>query len=184
MDPADLERQLELQQFPNGYALVNGVAMHAQNGEKFQIPPEVVKRHIRPGMFVELRIVSSRFSSHLDAPEECKCPSCNGDLSQPVLRHDHPSTLVPVPKQTVPSRGWGEDFWIQVTHCAGKCFRGFVDNPLIESRLHGLELGSEIFCHSDHILAVHDVHRQELIKGMGADDLQEFAAWLSQLATQ
>ncbi len=53
-----------------------------------------------------------------------------------------------------------------------------VDNPLVEARLHGLHYGHEITFHTDHILAVHDVHRKELVLGMGATDLKELAQWL------
>ncbi len=66
-----LRQPFDSQQFSNDYQLVNGVAMHSENPENFHIPPEVIKRHIHPGQFVELRIDSSRFSVHEDAPEEC-----------------------------------------------------------------------------------------------------------------
>jgi hypothetical protein len=74
-----LERQFDSQQFTNEYQLVNGVAMHAENPENFHVPPDVIKRHVRPGQFVELRIDSPRFSVHEDAAEKCSCPSCNGE---------------------------------------------------------------------------------------------------------
>ena len=51
---------------------------------------------------------------------------------------------MPVPKQNVPSRGWGEDFWAQVTEREGELFKAVVDNPLYEARLHGLHQGGEI----------------------------------------
>ena len=86
--------------------------------------------------------------------------------------------MVPLPKQAVPSRGWGEDFWVRVTERSGSYFKGIVDNPLVEARLHGLHQGDEIIFHEDHILAVHDIHRQELVAGMGAADLKELAQWL------
>ena len=38
--------------------------------------------------------------------------------------------------------------------------------------------GDEIVFHEDHILAVHDSHRQELVLGMDAADLKELAQWL------
>ena len=44
----------------NGYQLVNGVAMHAENPENFHIPPDVIKRHVTRGQFVELRIDSPK----------------------------------------------------------------------------------------------------------------------------
>lgn len=177
----NLQQQFDDQQFSNEYQLVNGVAMHAENPENFHIPPEVIKRHVRPGQFVELRIDSSRFSVHEDAMERCTCPSCNGELTKPILKHDHPASLVPLPKQNVPSRGWGEDFWVRVTERSGSCFRGIVDNPLVEARLHGMKQGTEIIFREYHILAVHNVHRQELVAGMDEADLKELTQWLAEL---
>ena len=49
-----LEQQFNQQQFSNGYELVNGVAMQAENGDRFQIPPDVIKRHVGVGQFVDL----------------------------------------------------------------------------------------------------------------------------------
>ena len=111
--------------------------MHAENPENFQIPPQVIKRHVRPDQFVELRIDSPRFSVHEDALEKCSCPSCNGELTKPILRHDNPASLVPLPKRYVPSRGWGEDFWVKVSERCGDHFRGVVDNALAET-INGL----------------------------------------------
>ncbi|OYW21023.1 MAG: hypothetical protein B7Z55_06300, partial [Planctomycetales bacterium 12-60-4] len=176
-----LEQQFDFQQFANEYQLVNGIAMHAENPENFHIPPEVLKRHVRPRQFVELRIDSPRFSVHEDAAETCTCPSCNGVLRKPILKHDHPASLVPLPKQQVPSRGWGEDFWVRVDERSGTFFRGIVDNPLVETRLHGLQQGDAIVFHQDHILAVHDIHRHELVAGMDAADLKELAQWVGEL---
>jgi hypothetical protein len=174
----ELQQHFDAQQFPNEYQLVNGVAMHAENPENFQIPPEVIKRHVRPGQFVELRIDSPRFSVHEDAPEKCSCPSCNGEMTKPILKHVHPASLLPLPKQNVPSRGWGEDFWVQVTERSGSLLRGVVDNPLVEDHLHGLKQGDEIVFHENHILAVHDIHRQELVAGMDEGDLKELVQWV------
>jgi hypothetical protein len=64
-----LQQQFDGQQFSNEYQLVNGVAMHTENPENFQIPPQVIKRHVRPGQFVELRIDSPRFSVHEDVAD-------------------------------------------------------------------------------------------------------------------
>ena len=155
--------------------------MHTENPENFHIPPDVIKRHVSPSQFVELRIDSSRFSVHEDAPEKCSCPSCNGEMSKPILKHDHPASLMPLPIQDVPSRGWGEDFWVRVTEKSDKFFRGVVDNPLVETRLHGLKQGDQIIFHEDHILAVHDIHRQELVAGMDVDDMKELAQWVGQI---
>jgi len=173
-----LEEQFEKQQFANEYELVNGVAMHAENGDRFKIPPDVLKKHVSVGQFVELRIDSPRFSVHEESSEKCTCPNCNGDGTKPILSHRHPATLVSVPKQNVPSRGWGEDFWVRVTERDGKLMKGVVDNFLYEARLHGLHQGDEIVFHEDHILHVHDIHRQELVLGMDAADLKQLAQWL------
>jgi hypothetical protein len=70
---------------------------------------------------------------------------------------------------------------VKVTGRSGSFFRGIVDNPLVEARLHDLKQGDDIVFHADHILAVHDIHRQELVLGMGAADLKELAQWLGSL---
>ncbi len=175
----NLQQLFDSQQFANEYQLVNGVDMHAENPDNFQIPPDVIKRHVKPNQFVEIRIDSPRFSVHEDAAQKCTCPSCNGELTKPILRHDHPASLVPLPRQNIPSRGWGEDFWVKVSERCGDHFRGVVDNPLSEARRHGLNQGDKIIFHEDHILAVHDVHRQELVAGMDSVDLKELTQWLA-----
>ena len=86
-----LQQQFNAQQFANEYQLVDGVAMHLQNPTSFHIPPDVIKRHIKHGQFVELRIDSPRFSVHENAAEKCACPSCQGEMTKPVLKHDHPA---------------------------------------------------------------------------------------------
>jgi hypothetical protein len=174
-----LRQAFEEQSFTNGYELVNGVVLHAENGERFQIPHAVLKKHVAVGHFVELRIDSPRFSASEHALEKCTCPSCNGEMTKPILRHEHPASLLPLPKQHVLSRGWGEDFWVRVTERDGQFLKGSVDNPLVESRLHGLRHGDEIRFHEDHILAVHSIHRHELVLGMNAADLKELAQWLA-----
>jgi hypothetical protein len=174
----DLHQLYREQAFPNDYQLVNGVEMHQQNGEQFQVPHPVLKKYLALGHFVELRIDSPRFSVHEDAPEKCSCPSCHGDMTKPILRHEHPASLVPLPPQQVPSRGWGEDFWVQIRERDGDWFVGCVDNPLAESRLHELNLGDTIVFHADHVLAVHGLHREELVLAMDATDLKALAAWL------
>jgi hypothetical protein len=35
-----------------------------------------------------------------------------------------------------------------------------------------------LFFHEDHILAVHDIHRQELLLAMDSAQLKELAEWL------
>ena len=102
------------QTFSNGYELVDGVRMHAENPEHFLVPPDVIKRQIRVGHFVELRVDSPRFSVHEEQAQQCVCPCCEGQLAKPILRHTHPASLVTAPVQQMPSRGWGEDFWVRV----------------------------------------------------------------------
>jgi hypothetical protein len=99
-------------------------------------------------------------------------------MSKPILRHDHPASLLTLPPAQAQSRGWGEDFWVQITERHGDWFVGRVDNPLVESRLHELKLDDELVFHADHVLAVHGSHRQELVLGMDATDLQVLAKWL------
>lgn len=178
---SNLQQQFDSQHFPNDYQLVNGVFMHSENPKNFNIPPDVIKRHISPGQFVELRIDSPRFSVHEEAPEKCSCPTCNGEMIKPILRHSHPASLVPLPNQNVPSRGWGEDFWVKVEQRSGSHFLGVVDNPLVEARLHRLKQNDEIVFNEDHILAIHDIHRQELVLGMDVADLKELAQWVGQI---
>lgn len=178
---ASLADRLAKQLFGNGYELVDGVAMHRENGDRFRIPHDVLKKHVAPDHFVELRIDSPRFSVHPDAPEKCTCSACNGEATKPILSHDNPASLVPILEQDVPSRGWGEDFWARVTGREGDVFCGVVDNPLYEARLHGVELGDEILFHADHVLAVHPLHRQEMVMGMDETDLKELVQWLGTL---
>ncbi len=173
-----IQELFDEQQFENDYELVDGLAMHAKHPENFQIPPPVLKRHVNVGHFVELRIDSPRFSLHQDSAEQCMCPSCHGEMSKPILRHEQPASFVSIPFQPVPARGWGEDFWVRISDRSGEILRGVVDNALVEARLHGLHQGSEILFHHDHILGVHPVHRKELLLGMTAIDLKELAHWL------
>ena len=173
----NLPRQLAHQHFPNEYQLVNGVAMHAENPDNFLIPHPVLKTHVGVGYFVELRLDSPRFSVHENAPEKCTCPTCNGEMTKPILGHEHPASLLRLPKQNIPSRGWGEDFWVRIAERDGRWFIGVVDNDLVESRLHGLRLGSSVVFQEDHILAVHGVHRDELLRAMNEADVLELAAW-------
>lgn len=179
-DMKTLRERLEAQRFANGYELVNGVAMRSANPAHFQIPPDVIKRQVKPGQFVELRIDSPRFSVHEATAEKCLCPTCEGVLSKPILRHSHPASLSPLPAQVVASRGWGEDFWVRILERYENLFCGLVDNPLVEARLHGLNLGDEIVLHEDHILAVHEIHRWDLVSGMNEPDLTELAKWLAE----
>lgn len=176
----DLEQNFQSQHFPNGYELVNGLEMSAENPHYFKIPHAVLKKHIGVSHFVELRIDSPRFSVHDDTLEKCFCLTCNGEMTKPILCHQHPASLIDIPKQNIPSRGWGEDFWVRVTECDGEWFMGVVDNDLAEARLHGLGVGSSIAFHSDHVLAVHGSHRQDIVLGMDSADLKTLAVWLGE----
>ena len=178
MSDNSLEQQFEQQHLANGYEFVDGVAMHQEHGDRFQIPHQVLKKHVAAGHFVEVRIDSPRFSAHPDAPEKCTCPYCNEEAAKPILSHEDPASLVSVPEQSVPSRGWGEDFWAQVTRREAGYLKAIVDNPLYEARLHALRQGDEIVIHEDYILAVHSSHRQEMVLGMDAADLQQLVEWL------
>ncbi|MBT5019374.1 hypothetical protein OAF98_03655 [Planctomicrobium sp.] len=169
------------QQFANEYELANGVELHRENGSRFQIPPDVIKRHLTAGQFVELRIDSPRFSIHEEDAVNCSCPNCDGEFSKPILRHEQPATLAPLPKQEVPSRGWGEDFWVKIEDQVDDYFIGPVDNHLVESRLHDISLGDQIVFHRDHILALHPIHRSEIVSRMDASDLKELATWLGEM---
>lgn len=152
--------------------------MNAENGVRFQIPPDVIKKYITNEQFVELRLDSPRFSVHEDSPEKCYCESCEGEASKPILRHENPASLVSIPPQNVPSRGWGEDFWVRITDRDGPYFVGVVDNPLYEAKLHGIKQGDEVLFHADHLLAIHDIHRQDIVLSMEAEDLKVLAQWL------
>lgn len=178
MSQENLRRQFK-KCFANGYELVDGVAMHEENGERFQIPHPVLKKHVSVGYFVELRIDSPRFSVHEDAPEKCTCSICSGEATKPILSHEHPASLLKLPIQDIPSRGWGEDFWVQVSERDDEHFKGTIDNPLYEARLHELQQGDEIVFHKNHILAVHGIHREEMVLGMDEADLRELAQWIS-----
>ena len=105
-------------------------------------------------------------------------------MTKPILKHDHPASVVPLPAQKMASRGWGEDFWVKIIERSGHYFRGVVDNPLVEARLHGLHLGAELVFKDDHILAVHDIHRQQLVAGMDVTDLKQLAEWLRQMRSR
>ena len=178
---SELRNRFESQTFSNDYQLVNGVVMHHENPANFHVPPEVIKRHMQPGQFVELRIDSPRFSVHQEDAQGCSCPSWNGEMTKPILRHEHPASLLRLPEQRTPSRGWGEDFWVRVTERSGTFLGGIADNPLVESRLHGLVEGGEVYFQEDHILAVHDIHRGDLVAGMDVADLKELAEWVGQM---
>jgi hypothetical protein len=177
-----LEQDFQAQHFTNGYELVNGVSMHTENPDNFQIPHPVLKKHVSDGHFVELRIDSARFSVHEDDAEQCYCSACNGEVAKPILSHEQPASLLPLPTQNVPSRGWGEDFWVQITEHHGEWFSGVVDNPLYVARLHELYQGDSMFFHEDHILAVHGSHREEIVLGMDAGGLKTLAQWLGTLS--
>ena len=177
---SSLEFQFREQVFLNDYELIDGVEKNEEFGNQFQIPPPVIKRHVAVGHFVELRLDSPRFSMHDEDAAQCSCPSCSGELSNPILRHDHPATFVPLPPQTVPSRGWGEDFWAQVIQREGAYFSARVDNPLVETRLHGVGQEQVIYFGENHILAVHSAHRLDMVSGMEVEEIKELTQWLGE----
>lgn len=168
-------------QFANDYELVNGMEMHQENPEYFHIPHALLKKYLAVGQFVELRIDSPRFSKHPDAPAGCACPVCNGEATKPILGHPFPVSLINVPLDPIPSRGWGEDFWVQIVGRDADCLQGRVDNHLYETKLHEIEFGSIIEFTIDHVLAVHPIHREELVLSMAPDEVKEFAVWLGTL---
>ena len=171
---------LQIASLPNGYELVDGVEMHAAQGDRFEIVNPWFKKYLDRGDYVELRIDSERFSTHQDAPEACACELCDETMSNPILCHEHPATLVTIPPQSVPSRGWGEQFWVRVLDRQADLLRAVVDNVLYETRLHGLEQGSEITFHEDHVLSVHGVHNREILLRMSNDDFFAFGEWLGE----
>ncbi len=173
-----LDDGFQRQQFSNGYELVDGVAMQAEMGDRFQIENPWFKKYAYAGHLVELRIDSPRFSAHPDAPAECPCELCNEPAAKPILCHEEPASLVALPEQQIPSRGWGEQFWAKIIHREGEYLSGVIDNRLYETRLHDLQQGDEITFHEDHILVVHGVHRDEIMLSMNASDLEQFGEWL------
>jgi hypothetical protein len=171
---------LEVAALPNGYELVNGVEMHLSRGDHFEIVNPWFKKYLDKDDFVELRIDSDRFSAHLDAPAACMCEQCNEPTTKPILCHEHPATLVAIPDQAVPSRGWGEQFWVRILDRQGDLMRGVVDNVLYETRLHGLARGDEVIFHEDHVLSVHGVHNREMLLRMSNEDFFDFGEWLAE----
>ena len=59
-------------------------------------------------------------------------------------------------------------------------FRGVIDNPLHESKLHELQPGDEIVFHANNVLAVHGSHREEIVLGMKRADVFKLVEWLEQ----
>ena len=174
------KQRFHAQHFPNDYQLVDGVEMNAENPDNFSVPHPVLKKHVGIGHFVEIRIDSPRFSVHDDAAEKCFCSACDGEMTKPILCHQHPASLITIPKQNVPSRGWGEDFWVRVSERDGEFFVGVVDNDLAEARRHELRMGDSVFFHEHHILAVHGSNREEIVRGMDDADLKMLAVWLGE----
>jgi hypothetical protein len=170
--------ELRPTQLANGYELVDGVQMHVEQGDRFQIPHTTMKRHVAIDDFVEVRIDSPRFSIQTDAHVQCECPQCNEPTSKPVLCHEEPTSLVPVPAQSAQARGWGEQFWVKITSRAGEWLTGAVDNLLHETRLHDLKRGDLLTFNEDHILAVHRTHHNDLLLRMNEAELIAFGRWL------
>ncbi|MFN3189476.1 MAG: hypothetical protein ACE361_03050 [Aureliella sp.] len=163
--------------FGNGYELVDGCEKRREFGERFQVPPQFMKDLVRTGFFVELRVDSNRFSAH-EGSQTCQCPSCSGEMTSPILSHPAPDSLVTANTERLaspPARGWGEDFWVQI-ECVKdaverKSYVGCVDNELVEGRFHGLKKGVRLHFESRHILAIHPVHRLELLASMEPEDV-------------
>ena len=162
----------------NGYELVDGVEMNRRFGDRFAVVNPWFKKHVAVGEFVEVRIDSDRFSAHPDADPGCSCELCGEEATSPILSHEHPLSLLDVPRQKVPSRGWGEEFWIRITARQDDWFRGVIDNHLYEARLHGIDQGDEIVFQEAHILSVHAAHNRDIMFRLEDEDCQEFGQWL------
>jgi len=177
-----MSKPLELQQLPNGYELINGVESNALNGERFEISSPWFRHRVAPGQYVEVRIDSNRFSAHEDAhedaTEDCRCDFCDGSTDNPVLCHEQPASLVRIGRHAIPSRGWGEQFWVKVTARQDGRLSGVVDNTLYETYLHGLEFGDPIVFEEDHILTVHPSHDRDLLNNMDAADRADHLKWV------
>ena len=90
---------------------------------------------------------------------------------------------MPVPEEDLPTRGYGEDFWVEITERSGQFFKGIVDNLLSETPLHELQKGDIIVFHEDHILNVYDTQIEAILYAMEVADGRKFAEWLvSQLS--
>ena len=72
----NLKERFEQQQLDNAYELVDGVAMHAENGARFQIPPEVLKEHVGAEQFVELRVDSAPHDRWNPVCDVRSCSTC------------------------------------------------------------------------------------------------------------
>ena len=174
IEPAGFEETV----FNNGYKLVDGVEMNRLHGERFAVVNPWFKKHVREGEFVEIRIDSDRFSAHPDASPGCDCELCGEEATKPILSHEQPLSLLEVPRQPVPARGWGEEFWVCITEREDTWLRGEIDNYLYESKLHGLDQGTTIVFRESHILSVHPVHNSDIMSRMDDDDCQAFGQWL------
>jgi hypothetical protein len=80
------------------------------------------------------------------------------------------------PEEVPPSRGFGEDFWVEVTERSGAFFKGRVDNTLAETPRHNLQHGDAVVFHEDNVLSVYDC--EEILHGMEVEDGIEFARWI------
>jgi hypothetical protein len=175
-----LAERFRTQQLANGYALVNGVEMHALFGDRFEIANPWFRSHVSVGHFVEVRIDSPRFSAHPDAPDNCVCPHCKEPATKPILCHEQPASLRPISPQPVPSRGWGEQFWVKIVERDAQYLAGEIDNPLYEARLNGLNHGDTICFRQEHILIVHPSHGRELVSRMSEEEAADFWRWVQE----
>ena len=175
-----IQQHFDGQRLSNDYTLVDGVKMNAEMGDRFKISNPWFRNHVGSGHFVELRIDSSRFSAHPDAPVNCTCPHCQEPAEKPILCHDEPASLLRIPKQSIPARGWGEQFWVRITEREGAWLAGQIDNSLHESQLHELNHGDTLYFHQDHILVVHGTHRQEILQQLNNKELEALGKWLQE----
>ena len=165
----------------NGYELVDGVEMNRRFGDRFAVVNRWFKKHVTVGEFVEVRIDSDRFSAHPDAEPGCQCELCGEEATKPILSHEQPGSLLAAPRQNVPSRGWGEEFWVCISSRQDEWLQGVVDNHLYESKLHGLDKGDKIVFQEDHILSIHGSHNEEIVIRLNDEDRLEFSQWLMSL---
>ena len=93
-------------------------------------------------------------------------------------------SLMKVQGAPVPSRGWGEDFWVRIVSRDGEQLQGRVDNHLHETKLHGVEFNDVIEFTLDHVLAIHPLHREALVLSMAPEEVKEFAIWLGSLRAE
>ena len=163
-----LEQHFHDQHLANGYALVNGVRAARPVRRPLRDRQSVVSQARRR------RATSSKCASTRHASLPILMPRPTVSVHTAKSRRPNRScatsnrpSLRPISPQPVPSRGWGEQFWVKIVEREGQYLAGEIDNPLYEARLHGLNLGDTIYFHEDHILIVHSSHGREIVSRMG-----------------